>query len=84
MYRKVTKEELEKVTDKRPKLKKMLDEFSEMGEECVELKDHNYADAFSGAASISRAIERYEFENLECFAKEGKIYIVNHAVKRND
>ena len=81
MFREVTKEELENVTDKRPRLKRMLDEFVETGKECVELKDHQYVDAFSGSASISRAIERYGFDNLECFAKGDKIYLVNHAVK---
>lgn len=54
----------------------LLDAFLRSDHECVRVVEHKWKDAYVGANSLRKSIERYRYGGVKAFVRGGEIYLV--------
>ena len=58
-----------------------LEEFINSEYDCVEIEDFTQKTPAICASSFKMSIKRYHFNNIECFSRKGRVYLVKKKTK---
>lgn len=57
--------------------RKMLEEFRNSGEACMEVVEYSQAHAKSCASSLTTSVRRFKMFNIQVVMKKGRVFLIN-------